>query len=91
MTPTNAQLSSVLQAASTNSQTRIVLDKFVLGEFTEYEFSVSFENFIGTVGVYEFVINSGTSSGIEISQNDVGSLTFKMYFDYQLAFRLRYI
>ena len=55
-----------------------------------YEFEVTFRNFIGVSGAAAFSIKAGTYQGISLSMNYVGSLTFKMYFDYDLNVNLVY-
>ena len=57
---------------------------------SRYEFRIEFRNFIGVLGAQEFAISTSSLSGIQMTTNSVGSLTFKRYFDYDLVFNLRY-
>ena len=78
------QLAPVLEAANLRSSSYLTVGRLALEEFTEYQFKVQFKNFIGTIGIQEFRITSGSFSGIKLTSNKAESLTFKMYFEYEI-------
>ena len=77
-------LTQLLASASQTGKTFLTVQRLVLEEFSEYFFKLQFQNFIGTIGLQEFKISSGTFSGIKLTSRNLGSLTFKRYFDYDI-------
>ena len=86
----STNLSSILAAATASSSSKIQIGKLILEDFDEYEFEVQYQNFIGTIGAQTFKITTGTYQGISLALNQVGSLTFKMFYDYSIKATLRY-
>lgn len=62
----NSQIDSLLSKANLGGDKFFTIPRLVLSEFTNYDFQLTFKNFLGSSGIQQFRISSGTYFGIKM-------------------------